>query len=100
SKGRAPATQGARHPEPAEGRQLRCQPDRVDPKTEAQQVHLETLASGEEDADQAVRRYLKSSRSVPGRRRGTPLRGSGKQKLPSMGARYKTNRSNAAPHPR
>jgi hypothetical protein len=33
---------------------------RVDSKTEAQQVQLETLASGEEDADQAVRQYLKS----------------------------------------
>jgi hypothetical protein len=42
-------------------------PDRVDPKTEAQRVHLETLARGEEDADQAVKRYLKSR---PARCRG------------------------------
>ena len=28
---------------------------RVDPKTEAKQIQLETLVSGEEDADQAVR---------------------------------------------
>jgi hypothetical protein len=36
------------HPEPAECRQLQCRPDRVDPKTGAQQVHLETLARGED----------------------------------------------------
>jgi hypothetical protein len=58
---------GPRHPEPAEGRQLQRRPGRVDPKTEAEQVHLETLTSGQEDADQAVKRYLKSR---PARCRG------------------------------
>jgi hypothetical protein len=54
-------------------------PDRVDPKTEAQRVHLETFARGEEDADQAVKRYLKSR---PARCRAT-TRPPGRKSLPT-----------------
>src|SRR4029077_18054728 len=40
-------------------RQLQRWPDRVDPKTEAEQVHLKTFAGGEQDTDEPIKRQLK-----------------------------------------
>ena len=37
-------------------RQLQRWPDRVDPKTEAEQVHLKTLAGGEQDTEEPIER--------------------------------------------
>ena len=44
------------NPEPAQCRQLQRWPDRVDPKTEAEQVHLKTLAGGEQDTEEPIER--------------------------------------------
>lgn len=50
------ATLQARHPEPAECRQLQRRPDRVNSKTKVEQVHLEALAGGDQDTEEPIKR--------------------------------------------